>query len=171
MPPAKTPARGRAKKVTRPRRTPALTAAAREKRDIFIIDLFLSGHTQRAIGENPQVKLTAGRVNAIVKTELERATKDHILRNENAMVIYMARLEMLVREAFVHVTDEKDLKAIEVARRLLDQQSKIYGLADDEMRNPVPPMGDTELDESVEPVTELEKYRAQRNQVKVANGD
>ena len=102
-----------------------------------------------------------------MRAELERATKDHVLRNENAMIIYLARMETLVREALIHVTEAGDLKAIEVARRLMADQANINGLADDEMRSPIPPMGDTEIIEDSEPVTELEKYRAQR-QVKVA---
>jgi hypothetical protein len=147
------------KPARKPRRTSTVTAAAREKRDTLILDLFLAGHTQRAIAANPQVKLTAARVNGIVKTELERATKDHILRNENAMIIWHARMETLVREAMSHVT-AGELKAIEPARRLMAEQAKIYGLVDEDIRSPVPPMGDTELDD--EPADELARYRSQR---------
>ena len=156
------------------KRAKPLTAAARAQRDQLIIDLFLAGHTQQQIADDDRVKLGQPRVNQIINAELERATRDHILRNENAMTIYMARMERLVRAAFDHV-DEGELKAIEVARRLMGDQAKIYELIDDLSLtrggggDQVPPIGDTELDE--EPLTdELSKYRAQRNQVKQQNG-
>lgn len=150
------------------KRAKPLTAAARAQRDELILDLFLAGHTQQQIAEDPRVKLGQPRVNQIINAELDRATRDHILRNENAMTIYMARMERLVRAAFTHV-DDGELKAIEVARRLMGDQAKVYELVDLSPTaggaGPVPPMGDTELDD--EPLTdELSKYRAQRNQVK-----
>jgi hypothetical protein len=140
----------------------AAMKAARQKRDQTILDLFLAGHTQRAIAENPQIKLGVSRVNQIIKAELDRATKDHILRNENAALIWQARMEVLVREAFEHVTEDHDLKAIEVCRRLMADQAKMADIADGAITSgPVPPMGDTELDDG-EPADELARYRAQR---------
>lgn len=152
------------------KRAKPLTAAARAQRDELILDLFLAGHTQQQIADDQRVKLGQPRVNQIINAELERAERDHILRDKNAMTIYMARMERLVRAAFDHV-DDGELKAIEVARRLMGDQAKIYELADLTIggtapgAGPVPPMGDTELDD--ETLTdELSKYRAQRNQVK-----
>ena len=147
--------------TAKPRGRAPRSAAERELRDTLILDLFLAGNTQRAIAANPQVKLTAARVNQVIKVELDRATKDHILRNENAMLIYQARMEMLVRNALEHVS-AGDLKAIEVARRLMADQAKLDGLTDGELRNPVPPMSDSELD-GVEPADDLARYRARRN--------
>jgi len=154
--------------VTLRKRAKPLSAVQRGERDRLILDLFLAGHTQQQIADNPRVKLGQPRVNQIINLELDRATRDHIMRNENAMTIYMARMERLVRAAFEHV-DDGELKAIEVARRLMGDQAKIYELVDLSPNaggaGPVPPMGDTELDE--EPLTdELSKYRAQRDQVK-----
>ena len=151
--------------TTSPRRgrKPGMTPAARQQRDRIILDLFLAGYHQQAIADNPQVKLTKDRVGRIIRAELERATKDHILRNENAMIIYMARMEHLVQKAMGHV-DDGDLKAIEVTRRLMADQAKIYELADGTVTaGPVPPMGDTELDDG-ESLDELGRYRAQRRE-------
>jgi hypothetical protein len=146
----------------KPRRIPT-TAAQREARNQVILNLFLAGYPQRAIAARPQVKLAERTVNGIIRRELDRATKDHVLRNENAMIIYLARLEQLVRAAFEHVNDG-DLKAIEVTRRLLREQADVYGLADADARSPLPPMGDNELDQA-EPADELARYRAQRDQM------
>ena len=143
------------------RKPRVLTPQAREIRDVLILDLFLAGHTQRAIAANKQVQLTVGRVNAIVKAELDRATRDHILRNENAMTIYLARMEFLVREAMSHVSGG-ELRAIEVTRRLMADQAKIFDLADEISAGPVPPMSDNELEADEEPADELARYRAQR---------
>lgn len=154
--PRKTPAKR--KPPAKPRRS--LSAAQRDARDTLILDLFLAGNTQRAIGAHQQVGLSVQRVNEIIKAEMERATRDHILRNENAMTIYLARMEMLVREAMSHVTGG-ELRAIEVARRLMADQAKIYDLADEISAGPVPPMSDAELD-GEEPADELARYRAQR---------
>lgn len=146
----------------RPPARKALTAELRERRDKLIIDLFLLGHTQQSIATHPQVKLTSARVNQIIAAEMERSKEDQLLRNSNAMGIYLSRLEILIREAFSKVIDG-DLKAIEVARRLMEQQGKIYGLADNvPSRNPIPPMSDNELDDDVDNLDELTKYRLQR---------
>jgi hypothetical protein len=136
----------------------------RAKRDALILDLFVAGHHQKTIGANPQINLTEARVNQIVKAELDRCAKDHILRNANAMTIYMARMEHLVQKAMSHV-DADDLKAIEVTRRLMADQAKIYDLVDGRITSgPTPPMSDAELDDG-EPLDELAAYRAQRQQV------
>jgi len=145
------------------KRAKPLTAAARAQRDQLIIDLFLAGHTQQQIAEDARVKLGQHRVNQIIRAELDRAERDHILRDKNAMTIYIARMERLVRAAFEHV-DEGELKAIEVARRLMGDQAKIYELVDSiPASGATPPMSDTELDEE-EPTDELAKYRAQRDE-------
>lgn len=142
---------------------PRTTPAQREARNQMILNLFLAGYPQRVIAARPQVKMAERSVNRIIRAELERATKDHILRNENAMIIYLARLEQLVRAAFEHVNDG-DLKAIEVTRRLLREQADVYGLAEVDARSPLPPMSDTELAKT-EPADELARYRAQRDQL------
>jgi hypothetical protein len=150
--------------ITKPGRKPGMTSAARGRRDRMIIDLFLAGHNEQAIADRPDVNLRKDRVRRIVKAELDRATKDYILRNENAMVIWMARMEILVREAFSHVTEGNDLKAIEVCRRLMADQAKVYDLAEDEVNTArTPPISDAELDDG-EPLDELAAYRAQRSQ-------
>lgn len=139
----------------------ALNAEQREQRDKTIVDLFLMGHTQQAIATHPKVNLTTQRVSQIIAAEMERSKEDQLLRNSNAMGIYLQRLEILIREAFANVVDG-DMKAIEVARRLLEQQAKVYGLADNvPSRNAIPPMSDNELNEDTE-LDELTQYRLQR---------
>ena len=149
-----------ARKPPAKRKPRVLSPAEREARNVLILDLFLAGDTQRNIAANKQVQLTVSRVNEIIKAELDRCTRDHILRNENAMIIYLARMEMLVREALGHVNGG-ELRAIEVARRLMADQAKIFELADEISAGPVPPIGDSEL-EGEEPPDELARYRAQR---------
>ena len=153
--------------TTRKRLNPKERAA----RDTFILDLFVAGNTQHTIGAHPQVQLTEGRVNQIIKAELDRCAKDHILRNANAMTIYMARMEHLVRKAMDHV-DNDDLKAIEVTRRLMADQAKIYDLVEDRVptAGPTPPMSDNELDDDVETMDELAAYRAQRRPAAAGEG-
>jgi predicted XRE-type DNA-binding protein len=136
----------------------ALTPAQREGRDRLILDMFLAGKSQQEISIHPQVKLTQARVSQIINAELEQATKNQIVRNENAMTIFMARMERLVSAAMDHV-DEGELKAIEVARRLMMDQAKIFELAD-AGSGPVPPLSDEELDE--DPIDDLAKYRQRR---------
>jgi hypothetical protein len=148
-----------------------LTPKERAKRDTLILDLFVAGNTQQAIGAHPQIHLTEARVNQIIAAELDRCAQDHILRNTNAMTIYMARMEHLVRKAMGHV-DDGDLKAIEVTRRLMADQAKIYDLVEDRISaGPVPPMSDNELDDvDGDPLDELSAYRAQRRDVAKAEG-
>jgi len=142
----------------------ALTRKERQQRDALILDLFVAGHSQKTIGANAQVNLTDARVNQIIKAELERCAADHILRNANAMTIYMARMEHLVKKAMSHV-DNNDLKAIEVARPLMTDQAKIYDMVDERLSaGPTPPMSDAELDDG-DVLDELSAYRAQRKQV------
>lgn len=145
--------------------TPRLTPAQREKRDTLILDLYLAGYPQRDIAANRQVKLSHYRVGEIIRAELARATKDHILRNANAMIIYLARSESLIRKALEHVNNG-DLKAIEVSRRLLREQADVHGLFD-VIHAPIPPMSDNELadtDADPQALDELARYRQQRTQ-------
>jgi hypothetical protein len=143
-----------------------LTPKQREERNAFILDLFVAGYQQKVIAAHPDVDLTETRVSQIIKDELKRASQDHVVRNANALTIYMSRMEFLISTAIGHV-EEGDLKAIEVTRRLMADQAKIYELVDGRVGpGPVPPMGDTELDDdvgvAVEPEDELAAYRSQR---------
>jgi hypothetical protein len=139
-----------------------LSGPARERRDKLILTLFLAGVPKYRIAQHPQVKLSWQQVNNIVNTELEQAQLDHVVYHENAMTIYLARLESLYNAAWEHVQDG-DPKSIEVCRRLLDQQQKLFGLAADERgTSSLPPISDAELDSDGEPMDELARYRAQR---------
>lgn len=139
---------------------PVLSAALREKRDKLIIDMFLIGHTQQSIAQHPNVQLTQQRVHQIILDEMERGKEDQLLRNANAMSIYLSRLEILIREAMTQVVGG-DLKAMEVARRLLEQQGKLYGLVVNGpagRSNVIPPISDNDL-EPDDDLDELTAYR------------
>jgi hypothetical protein len=51
---------------------------------------------------------------------------------------------------------DKDTKAIEVARRLMEQQSRLYQISDERLGMPIAPLGDNEL---ADDVIELQRYR------------
>jgi hypothetical protein len=155
--------------MTATKRAPR-SAADRRKRNTLIVDLFLTGLDQRKIGAHPEVRLSASRVNDIIKAELKRIQSEHVLRNVNAMTIWLARHEMLIRAALVKVA-EGELKAIEPARRLQVDVARMFGLLDDDAISgvaSVPPISDNELadtdsDDDATKVSDLERYRAQRS--------
>lgn len=120
--------------------------------------LFIAGNSERDIGRI--VKLTGVRVHQIIKAELKNAARHHDLLNDQALAIYITRLETLLKAVWPQVA-KQDLKAIEVARRLLEQQARLYDLEEDRMPG-LPPMSEQELidDESgADPRDELLKYR------------
>jgi hypothetical protein len=140
----------------KPRR-PTLPKEEREKRDALILNLFLSGWSEREIARHQRINLTNGRVHQIIVIELDKAAKRFGLISEKALIVYSERLEMLIRAIWPKATgSEKDAKSIEVARRLLAQQSQLYQLSSEGLGMPLPPMGDNELSEDV---VELQEYR------------
>lgn len=141
-----------------------MTAKARHERDVLILQMFLEGYSQRAIAGNSRVNLSPTRVNVIIRRELARVARDHTVRDENALTIYQARLEMLVKAAMTQVADG-ELKAITEARRLLEQVERLYGFADADMGyrgERTPPANDDNEAEDSEPakIDDLNAYRA-----------
>lgn len=132
-------------------------------RDDTIIRLYLAGYTQEAIGR--KVGLSRVSVNKILKQQLATISKDQLFASENRMVIFLARQEQLLRAAFEHV-ENGELRAIEVARRLLAQQADIEGLTDDLAGFTMPPpMSDNELTVPAPPTDdELAKFRQRRGE-------
>lgn len=137
-----------------------LTAEQRELRNAQILKLFIAGYNQsdiaRALDTTPET------VSVNLKEALKTTAEHREILNNQALSVYVTRLETLIQAAWAKV-DAGDLKAIEVARRLLEQQAKLYGLHDPVARTPIPPMSDNELatgvDADVEPEDELQAYR------------
>ena len=146
------------------RRSARLTAEQRRERNEFILTAFLAGRTERWIANNSKVKLTSPWVHEIIKAELTGAAKRQELLTDQAKTIYVERLEMLISRAWPKVM-EGDLKAIEVGRRLLEQQARFYDITEERGPMLVPPMSDaemTDMDESSPGyalLDELTKYR------------
>jgi len=140
-----------------------LPAAERERRNALILQMFLGGWSEREIGRHPSVNLTGGRVHTIIKDKLEETAKQQNLMSERALNIYVARLETLIKAAWSKAVTG-DLKAIEVGRRLLEQQARLYDLEEEGRIPVIPPVSDQELDEDDEspPATELEAYRRRK---------
>lgn len=135
---------------------PQLSRDERERRDGIILNMFLSGATERDIAKSRSVNLSPSRVHRIVVEQLEIAGERFGLISEKALIVYSERLEMLLKAIWPSAIGDKDPKAIEVARRLLDQQAKLYQISDERTSMPMAPMGDNELSQDV---MDLREYR------------
>jgi hypothetical protein len=132
-----------------------LTPEERETRDTLILRLFLSGYSEREIAKHPRIALSPGHTHQIIVKELGKAAERFGLISEKALVVYSERLEMLLKAIWPKAMD-KDTKAIEVARRLMEQQSRLYQISDERVGMPIAPLGDNELGDEV---VELQRYR------------
>jgi hypothetical protein len=137
---------------------PHLSPKDRQERDELILRLFLGGWSEREMARHPRINLHHTRVNRIIKQQLVVAADRFGLISEQALVVYSERLETLIRAIWPRATDRRDPdpKAIEVARRLLEQQGKLYQLSDEKYGMPMAPMSDSELSDDV---IELQRYR------------
>jgi hypothetical protein len=133
-----------------------LSAEDRAARDALILNLFLSAWSERDIGRHPRVKLSGPRVHRIIQEQLKLAGERYGLVSKKALVIYSERLEMLLKAIWPKAVGDRDPKAIEVARRLLEQQGKFFGVTDEDRPMPESPMGDNEI---VDDVTDLKRWR------------
>lgn len=138
-----------------PKTAPKLTPEERKLRDEQILNLFISGHSNTSIARH--YGITPERVGQIIKESLKSTAPHRELMNNQALSVYVTRLETLIQAAWEKV-EVGDLKAIEVARRLLEQQAKLYGLHDPVGKGTIPPMSDEELVED-EPEDELAAFR------------
>lgn len=135
---------------------PQLRKEDRERRDGIILNMFLSGATERDIAKSRSVNLSPSRVHRIILEQLEIAGERFGLISEKALIVYSERLEMLLKAIWPAAIGDKDPKSIEVARRLLDQQAKLYQISDESTRMPMAPMGDNEISQEV---ADLVEYR------------
>jgi len=134
-----------------------MSAEDRHRRNTRIMALFVAGNTESEIGR--VVNLTGARVHQILKAELKNAARHRQLLTDQALAIYVTRLETLIRAAWPGVV-QQDPKFIEIARRLLEQQARLYDLEEDRMPG-LPPMAENELsdDDGLDPRDELAQYR------------
>ena len=136
---------------------PQLPRQERERRDSAILRAFLGGATEREIAQLRSVNLSPSRVHRIIVEQLDIAAERFGLISERALVVYNERLETLIKSIWARATGtDADPKAIEIARRLLEQQGKLFQLTDDNRGMPMPPMGDNELSQEV---ADLVEYR------------
>jgi hypothetical protein len=146
------------------RRSARLTEEQRRDRNSFIFQAFLAGRPERWIAAHPKVGLTSAWVHGIIQSELQGAAKRQDLLTDHAKTIYVERLEMLISRAMPKVM-EGDLKAVEVVRRVLDQQARFYDITEERGPMLVPPMSDAEMDDMDENspgyalLDDLTKYR------------
>src|ERR1700757_882505 len=137
-------------------KAPAETKEERDQRNYLIFARFLAGHSERDIGRS--VGLTGARVHQIIKAELKEAARHQQLLTQEALSVYTARLETLLKAVWPKVL-QQDLKAVEVARRLMEQQSRLYDFTEE--RAALPPIAEQELltEDSATQVDELTRFR------------
>jgi hypothetical protein len=137
---------------------PAETKEEREQRNVIIFQRFLAGHSEREIGRS--VGLTGQRVHQIIQAELKNAARHRDLLTNEALAVYTTRLETLLKAVWPKVLAQ-DLKAVEVARRLMEQQARLYDFQ--EQPSAIPPIAEQELLDDVDgkgqPVDELTRFR------------
>jgi hypothetical protein len=136
-----------------------ITREQRAKRDATIMRLFIAGVSENEIAAHHSVGLHQSVVHRIIKKEIQDAAEHRELLSDQALAIYVDRLEALLRAAWPKALSG-DAKGIEVARRLMEMYGRLYGLEDEARGNLLAPMGvESELEGVVEPGDELAAYR------------
>jgi len=141
------------------KRGPKLTSEQRELRNAQILQMFIAGKSEMEIAKS--VDTDRSLVNRLLKDALKETAQHRELLSTQALSVYVTRLETLIEAAWEKV-EQGDLKAIEVARRLLEQQAKLYGLAGSAPTRTsavIPPLSDQQLEDPEEPEDELAAYR------------
>lgn len=132
-----------------------MSAAQRAERNRNIMALFIAGLSERDIGRRNN--LTGARVHQIIKDELKKEASHQQLLTDQALSIYTARLDFLLTACWTKVR-QGDLKAIETARRLLEQQARLYDI-EEERAPALPPMDERGSDEEGGMLSSLDEYR------------
>lgn len=132
----------------------------RERRNTLIMQFFFAGWSEREIARHHSVGVTPGRVHQIISEEMKKLAGRHDLLSDQALPMYIERLETLLKATWPKAVTG-DLKAVEVARRLLEQQARLWNLEEEGRLPAVPPMTDQELEDD-EAADQLAKYRARR---------
>ncbi len=135
---------------------PAMTKEEREQRNYLIFARMLAGHSEREIGA--AVGLTGQRVHQILQQELKNAARHHQLLTDEALNVFVSRIETLLKAVWPKVL-KQDLKAVDMAQKLLAQQARLYDL---EAARVVPPMpGEFSADNPAN-LDELTAFRMRR---------
>lgn len=137
-----------------------LTKEDREKRNALVLQFFLAGWSEREIARHHSVKLSPAGAHKVIKGELAKLAGRHDLLSDQALPMYLERLETLFKIAFAKAATG-DLKAVEIARRIAEQQSRLWNLEEEGRLPAIPPISDQELEED-EGGDQLAKYRARR---------
>lgn len=135
-------------------------AMKRERRNTLIMQFFFAGWSEREIARHHSVGVTPGRVHQIIAEEMKKLAGRHDLLSDQALPMYIERLETLLKATWPKAVTG-DLKAVEVARRLLEQQARLWNLEEEGKLPAVPPMTDQELEDD-DAADQLAKYRARR---------
>jgi hypothetical protein len=138
-----------------------LSKSAMARRDETCLRLFLAGHSEREIGRHPSVGLTGQRVHQILKREIARGNKHRELLRDESRSVYLARLDVLLRSCWPKALSG-DLKAIEVARHVIEQQARVSGALNRAPAVPTISAGDLDEFDLSDPYDrdELSRYRA-----------
>lgn len=136
------------------------TQEQRERRNTLIMQFFFAGWSEREIARHHSVGLTGGRVHQIIDEEMKKLAGRHDLLSDQALPMYIERLETLLKATWPKAVSG-DLKAVEVARRLLEQQARLWNLEEEGKLPALPPMSDQELEDD-ENADQLSAYRARR---------
>lgn len=137
-----------------------ITPNERDKRNILLMQFFFAGWSEREIARHHSITLTPGRVHQIIAEEMKKLAGRHDLLSDQALPMYIERLETLLKATWPKAVSG-DLKAVEVARRLLEQQARLWNLEEEGKLPGIPPVSDQELDED-DTADQLSKYRARR---------
>lgn len=100
-------------------------------RDALVLRLFLAGVSYREIGRHPKVRLSARGVGNVVQKQLAADSSRRSLLAEEAVAVYMQRLESLLRSHWPKAL-AGDLKAAEYCRRVIAVEARLLGLVDAE---------------------------------------
>jgi len=135
-------------------------AEERAERDSRILQMFVAGATYRQIGAAVGLKSTRS-IHEIIKRELANAAQRRALLNDEALAVYMERTEALFKAHWMPAL-KGDHRSAEICRRILGQQSRLYGLDDLASEGGGPGLRVTGIDDEDEDTDELARLRAQR---------
>ena len=101
---------------------PKLTREQMRERDEKILRLFIGGASEREISRSSGT--SPSRVHQILRREITRGNKHRELLRDQALDVYISRLDVLLRSCWTKAM-AGDLKAIETARHVVEQQAKV----------------------------------------------
>lgn len=153
---------------------PRVNAQQRRARDALIWQLFLAGTPYRTIAGHPQVQLSCRGVELAIRRQLAATDGQRSLMSTQADAVAVERYEALYRVAYAKAV-KGDLRALDQARRLQNEISRLQGLTA-AAAIPLPPPGSGSDDEDgdaddVRVFDELESWRLRRVGIGVDDGD